>query len=67
VVHRFDNHGDGDARALCVISPAAIGPIYFRESAEVIKAAAGGPPDPASMIAVMRRHGLAPARPQSPS
>lgn len=62
-VHRFDNHGDVDVRALCVITPAAIGPAYFRESAEVIKAAAGGPPDPARMIAVMRRHGLTPARP----
>ena len=35
--------------------------------AEVIRAAAGGPPDPASMIAVMRRHGLTPARPPSAS
>lgn len=62
-VHRFDNHGDVDARALCVITPAAIGPAFFRESAEVINASAGGPPDPARMIAVMRRHGLTPARP----
>ena len=62
-VHRFDNHGDVDVRALCVITPAAIGPAFFRESAEVLNASAGGPPDPAKMIAVMRRHGLTPARP----
>jgi quercetin dioxygenase-like cupin family protein len=62
-VHRFDNHGDVDVRALCVITPAAIGPLFFRESAEVIDASAGGPPDPARMLAVMRRHGLTPARP----
>lgn len=62
-VHRFDNHGDVDVRALCVITPAAIGPVFFRESAEVINASAGGPPDPARMIAVMRRHGITPARP----
>ncbi len=61
-VHRFDNHGDVDVRALCVITPAAIGPVFFRESAEVIKSSAGGPPDSAGMIAVMRRHGITPAR-----
>ena len=62
-VHRFDNHGSRDARALCVITPAAIGPQYFRESAEVINAAAGGPPDRAKMAEIMRRHGLTPAPP----
>jgi quercetin dioxygenase-like cupin family protein len=62
-VHRFDNHGSRDAKALCVITPAAIGPQYFRESAEVINAAAGGPPDRAKMIEIMRRHGLTPAPP----
>ena len=44
-VHRFDNNGVLDARAFCVITPAAIGPQFFREAAEVINAAAGGPPD----------------------
>ncbi len=60
-VHRFDNDGPRDAKALCVISPAAIGPRYFRESAEVINAAAGGPPDRAKMTEIMLRHGLTPA------
>jgi quercetin dioxygenase-like cupin family protein len=59
--HRFDNHGKEDAKALCAITPAAIGPQYFRESAEVINAAAGGPPDRAKMADIMRRHGLTPA------
>ncbi|HEY7336348.1 MAG TPA: cupin domain-containing protein [Bryobacteraceae bacterium] len=63
-VHRFDNHGSRDAKALCVITPAAIGPQYFRESAEVINAAAGGPPDRVKMVEIMRRHGLTPALPQ---
>ncbi len=62
-VHRFDNHGTQDAKALCVITPAAIGPAYFRESAEVINAAAGGTPDRAKMAEIMRRHGLTPAPP----
>ena len=64
-IHRFDNHGSQDARALCVITPAAIGPQYFRESAEAINAAAGGPSDRAKMAEIMRRHGLTPALPQA--
>ena len=60
-VHRFDNHGTVDAKALCTITPAAIGPQYFRESAEVINAAAGRQLDRAKMADVMRRHGLTPA------
>jgi quercetin dioxygenase-like cupin family protein len=60
-VHRFDNNGGQDGKALCVITPAAIGPQYFREAAEVITAAAGGPPDRAKMAEIMRRHGLTPA------
>lgn len=60
-VHRFDNHGTEDTKALCAITPAAIGPEYFREAAAVIAAAAGGPPDPVKMTEVMRRHGLTPA------
>src|SRR5690242_3674328 len=43
-VHSFDNRGAEDVKALCVITPAAIGPEYFREAAEVLTAAAGGPP-----------------------
>ena len=60
-IHRFDNLGSQDAKALCVITPAAIGPEYFREAFEVVKAAAGGPPDRAKMAEIMRRHGLTPA------
>ncbi len=62
-IHRFDNNGTRDVKALCVITPAAIGPEYFRESAEVINAAQGGPPDRAKLADIMRRHGLTPAPP----
>jgi quercetin dioxygenase-like cupin family protein len=62
-VHRFDNNSGLDVKALCAITPAAIGPQYFRESAEVINAAAGGPPDRAKMTEIMLRHGLTPAPP----
>jgi uncharacterized cupin superfamily protein len=60
-VHRFDNDGTQDVKALCVITPAAIGPGFFRESAAVINAAAGGPPDRVKMADIMRRYGLTPA------
>src|SRR5579864_61851 len=60
-IHRFDNTGSQNVRALCVITPAVLGPQYFRESAEVINLAAGGPPDRAKMAEIMRRHGLTPA------
>lgn len=62
-VHRFDNNGSLDVKALCVITPAAIGPKYFRETFAVLNAAAGGPPDRAKMTEIMRRHGLTPAVP----
>ena len=62
-IHRFDNNGINDVKVLCVITPAAIGPLYFRESGEVINASAGGPPDRAKLAEIMRRHGLTPAPP----
>jgi quercetin dioxygenase-like cupin family protein len=61
-VHRFDNTGDLDAKALAIVTPGILGPEYFREVAAVLDSAAGGPPDAAAIGAVMRRHGLTPAR-----
>ena len=62
-VHRFDNFGSEDVKQLVVITPAIMGPAYFREAAEVIGAAAGGPPDRAKMMEVFRRHGMTLAAP----
>jgi len=62
-VHRFDNNASGDARALCMITPAAIGPQYFRECAHVMAATPGQPPDRAKMVEIMRRYGLTPVLP----
>ncbi len=61
IVHRFDNPRDADAKMLAIVSPGILGPNYFREIAAVLKASAGGPPDPAALADVMRRHGLTPA------
>jgi quercetin dioxygenase-like cupin family protein len=62
-VHRFDNLGNENVKQLIVISPAIMGPAYFRESAEVIRDDAGGPPDRAKMMDVFRRHGMTLAAP----
>lgn len=62
-VHRFDNNTSRDAKVLCMVTPAAIGPQFFRDVADVLKAAGGGPPDRARMLEVMLRHGLTPALP----
>jgi quercetin dioxygenase-like cupin family protein len=65
-VHRFDNLSGEGARQLGVISPAVVGPEYFREAAEVINAAGGGPPDRAKMTEIFRRHGMTVAVPRNP-
>jgi quercetin dioxygenase-like cupin family protein len=62
-VHDFDNPGSDEARALAIVTPGILGPDYFQEIADVLTAAAGGPPNVAALIQVMRRHGLTPAPP----
>jgi quercetin dioxygenase-like cupin family protein len=64
-VHRFDNFGSADAKQLCLISPAIMGPAYFREAAEALGAAAGHPPDRATMADIFRRHGMTVVAPPS--
>lgn len=57
-VHRFENFHPAAATMLAIITPGILGPDYFRELAAVVQSAAGGPPDPGAIVAVMRRHGL---------
>ena len=57
-VHRFDNEAAADAKALGVVTPALLGPDYFREIGELL---ASGRPDPATLAELMPRHGLTPA------
>jgi quercetin dioxygenase-like cupin family protein len=64
-IHGFENHGSFDAKFLAIATPAAFGSTYFREIGEVLAASAGGPPDLSALGAVMRRHGLTPARPSA--
>jgi quercetin dioxygenase-like cupin family protein len=60
-VHGFNNPGQADAKALAVVTPALLGPDFFRETAAVVNA--GGPPDVEKLKAIMSKHGLVPARP----
>ncbi len=61
--HGFENQGTADAKFLAIASPGVFGPAYFHEIGEVLAASAGGPPDRAALLEVMRRHGLTPAQP----
>lgn len=60
-VHRFENLSGEVATQLAVVTPGLLGPEYFCELRAVV-AEAQGPPDPEAIMAVMRRHGLTPAR-----
>lgn len=62
-VHGFNNLKQTDAKALAVVTPALIGPEFFREMAAILSA--GGPPDVEKIKAVMARHGLVPALPRA--
>lgn len=61
-VHGFDNLKQKDAKALTVITPALLGPIFFREVAEILNA--GGPPDIEKLKLTMAKHGLIPVIPK---
>jgi len=61
VIHGFINHGTVDAKALAVITPALLGPNFFKECAEIVNA--GGPPDLEKLKKVMTTHGLVPVIP----
>jgi quercetin dioxygenase-like cupin family protein len=60
-VHSFNNLKQTDVKALAIITPALIGPTFFKETAAIVNA--GGPLDVEKLKAVMLKHGLAPAMP----
>ena len=53
---------ENSAKALAVITPALLGPIFFKEMAEIVNA--GGPPDIEKLKMVMLKHGLVPQMPK---
>jgi quercetin dioxygenase-like cupin family protein len=60
-VHGFNNLNQTDVKALAVVTPALLGPDFFKEAAAIVNA--GGPPDVEKLKAVMAKHGLVPAMP----
>jgi quercetin dioxygenase-like cupin family protein len=61
-VHGFNNLHPKDSRALAVITPALIGPNFFKECATIVNA--GGLPDIEKLKVVMAKYGLVPAMPK---
>ena len=64
-VHGFNNLRQSDVKALAVITPAILGPEFFKEAAIIVNA--GGPPDVEKMKAVLLKHGLVPVMPPTAS
>ncbi len=60
-VHGFSNLKPTNAKALAIITPALLGPDFFKDAAAIVNA--GGPPDIAKLKVVMAKHGLVPALP----
>ena len=58
-VHGFNNLKPTAVKALAVITPALLGPDFFKEAAAIVNA--GGPPDVEKLKAVLLKHGLVPA------
>ena len=56
--HYHDNLTDKETKVLCILTPASIGPAYFRELKAIM--VPGMPPDPKKIGEIMQRHGLIP-------
>ncbi len=61
-VHGFDNLKQVEAKGLSIITPALLGPIFFKEVAEIVNT--DGPPDLQKLGSVMSKHGLVPVMPK---
>ena len=60
-VHGFNNLKQTGVKGLAVITPALLGPDFFKEAAAIVNAS--GPPDVEKLKAVLLKHGLVPALP----
>src|SRR4029077_20808322 len=61
-VHGFNNLKQTDAKGLAIVTPALIGPDFFKEMAAIVNA--GGPPDIEKLKAVLAKHGLVAVMPR---
>ena len=62
-VHGFSNTSGSVSRSLLVVSPALIGPEYFRGVAEIFASGVAMPEIRTRLMELMRRFGLTPAAP----
>jgi quercetin dioxygenase-like cupin family protein len=62
VVHGFNNFSTENSKAIAVITPALLGPNFFKECAQIVNS--DGPPDLEKLKMVMTRHGLVPVFPK---
>jgi len=60
-VHGFNNLKPTEAKGLAIITPALLGPDFFKETAAIVNA--GGAPDVEKLKAVLLKHGLVPVLP----
>lgn len=60
-IHGFSNRGNETVRVLCTLSPATIGPAYFKEISNALST--DGPPDMQHIVGIMKKHGLEPVKP----
>jgi len=58
-VHGFSNVNQENTKALAVVTPALIGPDFFKEMSAIVNV--GSPPDLEKIKVVMNKHGLVPA------
>lgn len=61
-VHGFDNLKQAEAKALALVTPALIGPDFFKETAAIVNQ--DGPPDIEKLKGVLAKYGLVPAMSQ---
>jgi quercetin dioxygenase-like cupin family protein len=61
-VHGFTNLTQTDVKGLAVVTPALIGPDFFKESAAIVNA--GGPPDLEKLKIVFAKYGLVAVMPK---
>ena len=65
-VHAFNNLKQTNVKALAIITPALLGPDFFRQTAEIVNA--GGPPDLEEKLkVVLVKHGLVAVMPAETS
>jgi quercetin dioxygenase-like cupin family protein len=65
--HGFVNNTNEEARQLAIITPAIMGPAYFRDVSAALAAAGGGPPDKAKVAALLKKHGMTVVPPTPPA